>query len=513
MFNLFKRRGAVSEVLGTILLLGIAVALFSVLYLIVLSEPLDASEPYPTVVAYVEGNHLVIEHRGGDELGVDNEFKFNIGNKDYNREIGELLDDVNNDGKWNVGERLIITNETISDDIIKNEIFDWSNSDADIFGADEENKRSILTGSLDIRPSGDIGLEYSIDNNNPLIGDTVNITLTVSLFYGDLSTPNIKILFKLPDKLEFIDKYPSSANYDENTGVWLIDNLDVGNLVTLKVEALISDSNYYVEPTQLCMLVDGSGSILGPDSNIGDGPDWGLILDGLANATKDNIPHSGDVELTIVQFANNYASKEIGPIVVEEDNYLSIINDIQNIQQRAQNTPLSCGLYRSADELFNSLNNPSNNGIFQRQVLILVTDGEPNACSYTYNKYYGYGCYNARQDSVDARNYFKDTLFLNDTEDEINSLAVGTHYSAGPNLDWLKDNIVWPGQYIWEDGESPGPGWVRQVNDWYNFSQAIEEIFIYLFGEIRFQVELLDTPLIDLDNDNDLVTVVLKPKI
>ena len=65
IINLKNSNNAVSELLGTILLLGIAVAIFSVLYLIVLSQSFDTSEPNPTIVATIEDNYIIFEHRGG----------------------------------------------------------------------------------------------------------------------------------------------------------------------------------------------------------------------------------------------------------------------------------------------------------------------------------------------------------------------------------------------------------------------------------------------------------------
>ena len=61
IINLKNSNNAVSELLGTILLLGIAVAIFSVLYLIVLSQSFDTSEPNPTIVATIEDNYIIFQ--------------------------------------------------------------------------------------------------------------------------------------------------------------------------------------------------------------------------------------------------------------------------------------------------------------------------------------------------------------------------------------------------------------------------------------------------------------------
>lgn len=509
IFKFKRNNNSVSQVLGTILLLGIAVAIFSVLYIIVLSEPFDAEEPYPTTVTFVEGGKIIIEHRGGEELGVDNTFSFEFGDASYAFNVGDLLKDSNSDNKWNIGERLILDGADIGSDTI----FDWNILGADVAGSDLDNNRLIMSGELDIRPSGDIGLEVFVDNPSPKVGDTVNITIAVSLYYGDLAAPNVEIKYLLPDSLEYWDYSPKSADYNKDTGIWNISNLNAGDTVYLIIKANVSLTGYNANPTQLCMLIDGSGSILGPNSNVGDGPDWGLIIDGLANGTKSGIPHDGSVELIIIQFANSYASLEIGPIIVTEDNYMSIVGDILDITQRAYDTPMACGLIRTADELYKSINNPSKGGNFSRQVTILVTDGQPTACCNLYDSdpYYGDYCYvSTEQSSIDARNFLLNKLQMNESFDELNSLAVGS-YGSGPDVNWLKNNIIWPGNYIWLGDENPGPGWVREVNTWQNFSDAIDETFTLLFGNINFSIELLNSPLIDLDNQNDRISITITP--
>jgi len=503
-----KKKNAVSEVVGTILLLGIAIALFSTLYIVVLSEPFETSEPYPTVVAFVEGDHIVIEHRGGEEMGVDSKFTFDIGGNSYTFPIGNLLEDTNSDNRWNLGERLIVNKS-----IIGNPIFDWNNSDAGISGNDDENSRVILTGSLDIRPSGDIGLEVTVDDRYPKVGDSVNITLTASLFYGDLPTPNTEIKLLLPDGLEYQDYSPKSENYNKNTGIWNISNLNIGESVSITIKAKISPESFSVEPAQLCVLLDGSGSI---SSN-----DWNIALDGLSDAINKSIPHNSAVELTVIQFANSRASLEIGPIVVTDIDgdpgyYKTISDGVRAITQNEHNTPMSCAFLRGADTLYSSLGNPANGGDFERQIVILVTDGVPTSSCYI-NDYdpYKADCYycNHKWYTEQARDYLINKLQMNLSQDEIDSIAVGVGgYYGNPDSEWLRTKIVWPNSYNWSGGESPDPGWVREVTDWQNFSSAIDETFVLLFGTIEIPIELQNSLLIDLNEQNNVVTVKIEPR-
>ena len=111
--------------------------------------------------------------------------------------MGDLLQDSNSNDKWNIGERLVLD----GDDLGSDTIFDWTIPDADVSGSDLENNRLIMSGELDVRPSGDVGLDVFVDNLSPKVGDTINITISVSLYYGDLLVPNIEIKYLLPDSL------------------------------------------------------------------------------------------------------------------------------------------------------------------------------------------------------------------------------------------------------------------------------------------------------------------------
>ena len=66
-----RKNMAVSDVVGTVLLLGITVALFSTLCVGVLSYPFSPSEPAVNIVGTRVGDYLILEHRGGEALSLD----------------------------------------------------------------------------------------------------------------------------------------------------------------------------------------------------------------------------------------------------------------------------------------------------------------------------------------------------------------------------------------------------------------------------------------------------------
>jgi hypothetical protein len=101
---------AVSEIVGTILLLVIAISSFSVVYTDVLSEDGPSTETYATIIGKIEAEDLVFEHRRGETLDLDSIVILTIaGQRQPPRTLRELLDQSSqSDYLWNIGERISI---------------------------------------------------------------------------------------------------------------------------------------------------------------------------------------------------------------------------------------------------------------------------------------------------------------------------------------------------------------------------------------------------------------------
>ena len=67
-----RRDKAVSEIVGTILLLAIAICVFSVVYMNVLSEDGPNPETYATIVGKMETGYAIFEHRRGEGIAYVN---------------------------------------------------------------------------------------------------------------------------------------------------------------------------------------------------------------------------------------------------------------------------------------------------------------------------------------------------------------------------------------------------------------------------------------------------------
>lgn len=100
---------AVSEVVGTAMLLGMAVALFALVQIIAMSVPFNPHPPSVRLVGYTDGDWVYITHHGGESLESDTRLLFTIDGDANESNVGTLLplsNSSNGDTVWNIGETL-----------------------------------------------------------------------------------------------------------------------------------------------------------------------------------------------------------------------------------------------------------------------------------------------------------------------------------------------------------------------------------------------------------------------
>jgi hypothetical protein len=115
-----KNNDAVSELIGSVLLLLIAVIVFVVIQANILSYPTPVQEPFVTIIGEIQGKNITLLHRGGEPLSLKTRVSFKIDENITNIIIGEnnYLDSrFKEDGEWNIGERLIFNQESELNDI------------------------------------------------------------------------------------------------------------------------------------------------------------------------------------------------------------------------------------------------------------------------------------------------------------------------------------------------------------------------------------------------------------
>jgi predicted ribosomally synthesized peptide with SipW-like signal peptide/uncharacterized repeat protein (TIGR01451 family) len=355
------------------------------------------------------------------------------------------------------------------------------------FRADQHrnNPNPTPPGELCEPGEADVEIFKEATNTQPVGDEPFDFIVTVHN-RGPDKAKGIVVYDMLPDELTLTGWTESQGTYDPATGEWHVGDLEFCDTATLTLNVFVSTYDPTADFTQLGFILDGSGSI--------DAANFTLMLNGIITALRDEcIPNDGSVELTIVQFGDYTTTVEIGPIVITDTPgtlgyYLDVAANVSLITQIGSMTPMGDGFRACADAMYASPLFDAGN----RQVINLVTDGEPTEPSAD-----PYG------DAIAGRNYLIQTLQMTADQDEIDAEAVG----AFATPDWLRENIVWPGQYWWPP---IGPGWVRNVTGYQEFADTICEKMSVIFA-ITNRAIIVETYTDDLNPTNDIATATVHP--
>jgi hypothetical protein len=268
MFKIKKNNKAVSEVLGTILLLGISVSLFSVIYISVFS--VDAQPPTPTVdiMGTIHKNYLVLEHGGGEDIDSDfkiivrytNLLEFSPSSSPEKTEIlsyrDVIFDGLGDNDKWNIGEKLV---------------FDLSRLDKysafqpiEIMVVDAKSNSAIMMGTLKESPAppeppkyADLGIDFLICEPNTVseIGTNVLVNFSVKNFgqkraSGFNYTITVESVFdpiEVTGKEDFSEKLEPGNSKEFSREITLPNALPsdaTGHRYVIKLEIKIAGTEY-----------------------------------------------------------------------------------------------------------------------------------------------------------------------------------------------------------------------------------------------------------------------------
>ncbi|UCE29010.1 MAG: VWA domain-containing protein [Candidatus Bathyarchaeota archaeon] len=211
--------------------------------------------------------------------------------------------------------------------------------------------------------------------------------------------------------------------------------------------------------TQLCMVIDGSDSMMNPE--------WGTIKQGIAEAINSTMPRDGSVELTVVQFGyssdDGHAKTEIPPTVINGTNYAAISNQVLAMKQGGIGTSMAHGLYLGWREISNS----PNFDIARNQIINLATDGEPNRRNHNAT---------SDLDGDKELDCWDDAIAVvnNAVSEGLEELDVEGIGISNSSCYWFKDWIVHPQPGTFAPPFCP-PGWIRVVEDAAEFAMTIDQ--------------------------------------
>jgi FlaG/FlaF family flagellin (archaellin) len=136
-----RKNKAVSAIVGTVLLLGITMVCFSVLNFVIFSFQSQSSIPYANLVGSFKGESIIIEHNGGEPLKSDTMLILYFPNNfTWINSTGKLLDDLNGDSYWNIGEQVQVNSSDYPEEV--------TDSTVTISIIDAESDYVIMTGVI-----------------------------------------------------------------------------------------------------------------------------------------------------------------------------------------------------------------------------------------------------------------------------------------------------------------------------------------------------------------------------
>lgn len=121
-----KRRNiAVTEMVGTLLLLVISVSLFSIIYFSVLTVSPYPTKPSVNLICTLENNNITLDHRGGKTLDLETEITVTINGTNEKFIVNNYINNTfKENGVWNIGERVIYPTEDVTDLKVSVSVFD-----------------------------------------------------------------------------------------------------------------------------------------------------------------------------------------------------------------------------------------------------------------------------------------------------------------------------------------------------------------------------------------------------
>ncbi len=519
----------VSEVLGALLLLVIAVAAFAIVYLQFASDDGPDPQTYLNIEGEIYLENITLTHKGGESLDKSDEISFRINGTTYGpMPIEDLLDasaDENSNGKWDIGERL------------------WYPFDIDLRYLDQYAYIDVMTvdgysnavkfkGPVFSRYRSDVGIFVTVSNTTPYIdldpyNECTKIYINVSVVCngGDVAgAGNITIALPLPPGLDHLwNDSTAERPYDHTKGLWYLHNiLKEDSPYNLSIQVCVNITPYH-EPTQLGIIFEGS------EIAAGSIPVWGntymqAIKFALAPEKFGIIPRDNSTELTVVKCGYDdppHAEVVLAPTMITEANAHDTAQDFPNTPYPGGYSAISSALRLITDLMYNSTYYSPN----IRQVVLIVASGRVD-CIWNASSAEGYGALHvlnmseAENDTIEAvENMSRNNppIFDFSGGDELNAITVAKdtiyRYST-----FFNNSIVMPQpQFKIYDINHPlnESGWVFECETGKDaFQEVLNPALEYILNSARLHIEIgAGSTTVDPNGSNDIFTIFIEPKI
>lgn len=181
----------ISDILGTILMLSMAIALFAVVSLFVLSYPFSTPSPQVDIVSFIDGTDIIWEHHGGPSLDLDTKLSLTINGTNTRLEVSDYLEsDFSNNGKWDIGERVTYPAGDMSGFQVKVLVIDTDSNSVVMMGTLQEGTSDGGGGGAGPTPPS---LATSVDSISPYEKSSSPLGLTAT---GDSDLDNVSLNFR-----------------------------------------------------------------------------------------------------------------------------------------------------------------------------------------------------------------------------------------------------------------------------------------------------------------------------
>ena len=395
---------AVSDMIGTLLLLMIAVSLFSVLYLFVFSFETPDHSPSVSIIGYTDGYNITLKHLGGDSLGLDSYFSITVAGEfkgPYSLD-DPLISLYNIDGSdgadddlWSFGEKLVYNTTDSGISLINKElIFRIIDFDSNLEAARGKIQDGITTTAGN-NPPDLPSVIYPAD------GGTISIDLnpTLQVRVTDPDGDSMHVSFYNASDDSWIGTDSNVMNGGIASVVWsglgfnsyswyvnVTDGIDITqsnswsfNIVDLEPPSITvinpdGGETWWVGETRQInwTATAGDGTITGIDLeySIDSGGSWSTIVTGT--------PDDGQYDWA---FPNIHSTNCLIQGTVHDDNLLTDIDESDStftILDIAPGSPTLNPITQVGSNLVTVIDNSSSS--------ILVTGTETNDYTYTHSQ-------------------------------------------------------------------------------------------------------------------------------